>query len=107
MNVLFDSHVFIWQDVDSKRLSPTAVSYLTNPANRILFSVSSLWEIAVKIQIGKLKLTDTLQVVLAQQRARNPFDLLPITADHALCAGQLPLVHKDPFDRMLIAQALV
>lgn len=107
MNVLLDSHVFVWQDVDSSRLSATARRYLTDPASRVLFSVASAWEITIKIQIGKLRLSDSLAVVVAQQRAQNPFEILPVTFDHALQVGSLPLIHKDPFDRMLVAQALV
>lgn len=107
MNVLLDSHVFVWQDMDSGRLSATARTYLNDPANRILFSVASAWEITIKIQIGKLKLSDTLSVVVAQQRAQNPFDILPVMFDHALQVGSLPQIHKDPFDRMLVAQAIV
>ncbi len=107
MNVLLDSHVFIWQDTDATRITPKVMSIMTDPANRVLFSVASIWEIAVKIQIGKLRLTDTLEIVLAQQQAKNRFAIISITAAHALRVGQLPSIHKDPFDRMLVAQALV
>ncbi len=106
MNVLLDSHVFVWQDMDSGRLSTTARKYLNDPKNRILFSVASAWEISIKIQIGKLKLSDTLSVVVAQQRAQNPFEILPVMFDHALQVCTLPLIHKDPFDRMLVVQAI-
>lgn len=107
MNVLLDSHVFIWQDTDAARITPKVMSIMTDPANRVLFSVASIWEIAVKIQIGKLRLTNTLEIVLAQQQAKNKFAIISITTEHALRVGQLPSIHKDPFDRMLVAQALV
>lgn len=107
MNVLLDSHVFIWQDTDATRITPKVMSIMTDPAKRVLFSVASIWEIAVKIQIGKLRLTDTLEIVLAQQQAKNRFAIISITAEHALRVGQLPSIHKDPFDWMLVAQALV
>ncbi len=107
MNVLLDSHVFIWLDMNSSRLSATVRNYLTDPNNRLYFSVASVWEIGIKLQLNKLQLTDTLEVVLQQQLIQNTIATLDITTAHALASGTLPLIHKDPFDRMLIAQALV
>ena len=106
MNVLLDSHVFIWLDTDATRLSATVAGYMTNRAYRLLLSTASIWEIAIKIQIGKLKLTDTLENVLAHQTSRNPIEVLPISSAHAIRVGQLPMLHRDPFDRMLVAQAI-
>jgi len=107
MNVLLDTHVLIWLDMDSSRLSQTVVNYLTDPSNRLLLSAASVWEIAIKMQLGKLTLTDTLEAVLAQQIAINGFHMLDVTAAHGMTAGFLPRLHKDPFDRLLIAQAII
>ena len=107
MNVLLDTHVLIWLDMDSGRLSQTVVDHLTDPTNRLLLSAASVWEIAIKMQLGKLTLTDTLEAVVAQQVAVNGFHHLDITATHGATAGFLPRLHKDPFDRLLVAQARI
>ena len=107
MNLLLGSHVLIWLDMDSSRLSRTVIDHLTDPTNRLLLSAASVWEIAIKMQLGKLTLTDTLETVLAQQVAVNGFHMLDITAAHGMTAGFLPRLHKDPFDRLLVAQARI
>ena len=107
MNVLLDSHVLIWLDSDSKRLSQTAIGYLSDPNKRLLLSAASVWEIAIKIQLGKLQLTDSLENVLHQQAALNTIGPLDIAFTHAIQVGRLPQVHKDPFDRMIVAQAMI
>jgi len=106
MKLLLDTHVFIWWDSDPGRLSPSAIKAMGDPLNEIWLSVVSVWELLVKAQLGKLTLRLPLSDIVNQQRA-NGLRVLPVTLTHALAVDGLPMVHKDPFDRMLIAQANV
>ena len=104
MEVLLDTHAFIWWMVDYARLSKAAVAALSNADNRVLISAVVAWELAIKINAGKIQPTSLisgLEGALAQQ----PFAALPIGMEHAVRAGLLPLHHRDPFDRLLVAQA--
>jgi PIN domain nuclease of toxin-antitoxin system len=106
MKGILDTHTFIWWDSDPTKLSPAANLFLKDPANFLLLSVASVWEIIIKVQVGKLAVRMPLPGMLAQQQS-NGLVILPIKVDHALAVESLPLVHKDPFDRLLIAQAQV
>ena len=106
MKVLLDTHVFIWADSDSKRLSATARGYFTDPDWEICVSVVSIWEMAIKSAVGKMPLRASLSVILAESVAANEMTVLPITIDHVLRVQSLPAIHGDPFDRLLVAQAL-
>jgi PIN domain nuclease of toxin-antitoxin system len=107
MNFLLDSHVFIWSYDKQHKLSQTALQAMSNPANTLFLSVASVWEMQIKIMIGKLKLQDPLPNIIAEQQKINGFQILPIELSHALYLETLPLHHKDPFDRLLISQATV
>lgn len=105
MNLLLDTHTLLWWLLDDPRL-PDVARRAISPANRrVLVSSASAWEIATKHRLGKLpeigEIVETLPRYLRQER----FEVLPIDFGHALLAGQLPGPHRDPFDRMLIAQA--
>ena len=102
MNVLLDTHVLIWALENNPTLSEPARETIILAKNMIFVSSVSIWEIAIKKSLGKLEVPDTLQEEIQLHR----FTPLAINYDHAELAGQLPLIHKDPFDRMLIAQAL-
>jgi PIN domain nuclease of toxin-antitoxin system len=106
MKILLDTHTFIWCDSDPSKLSATAVSLLKNPGNTVLVSVVSIWEMIIKQQIGKLSLKVPLRTILSQQQA-NGIQVLPMNLDHVLSLENLPVIHKDPFDRLLITQANV
>ena len=99
MNLLFDSHVFIWSYDEQHKLSQTALLTISNPANILFLSVVSAWEIQIKIMLGKFKLQDPLAVVITEQQKINGLQILPIELSHALYLENLPLHHKDPFDR--------
>lgn len=105
MKVLIDTHVFLWWLFDDPKLCKTARSTIAAPANSILLSSASAWEIATKYRIGKLpeatEILGNFQTFLEKAR----FQTLSISFEHALKAATLNLQHKDPFDRMLIAQA--
>ncbi|MBA3662272.1 MAG: type II toxin-antitoxin system VapC family toxin [Gammaproteobacteria bacterium] len=102
MNLLLDTHIFIWWLKDDKRLSKKARS-LIKAAQSIYISSASIWEAGIKIKIGKLD-ADIDEVAAAIEK--EGFLELPITAMHAAFVNQLPHYHRDPFDRMLIAQAI-
>ncbi len=103
-NYLLDTHVFLWYATASPRLTPSIRATLLNPENPVLVSVASIWEISIKQGLGKLPpLPQEPETVVAEAG----FSHLNITPAHAKLAGRLPHHHRDPFDRMLIAQAQV
>jgi PIN domain nuclease of toxin-antitoxin system len=104
MKYLLDTHVFVWWDMDASQLSPSVDRILRDGTHTLLLSTTSLWEIQIKLQLGKLQLGAPLPVIIEQQ-IKNGFMLLPIVSQHVLELDKLPLHHRDPFDRMLIAQA--
>ena len=106
MRLLLDTHTFIWWDSDPTQLSATASAALRDPANTVLLSVVSVWEILIKAQLGRLSVRLPLPHIVAQQQA-NGLQVLPVTLPHSLALEGLPPIHKDPFDRLLIAQAVV
>ncbi len=107
MTVILDTHTLIWLDTDASKLSPLAVQVLEDPANTLLLSHASVWEMAIKVAAGRLTLTQDLELVLAEQTTLNPISYLPIALDHCLAVRSLPRLHGDPFDRMLVAQAQI
>lgn len=103
MKLLLDTHVLLWSLNDSDRLGPTARSLLADRANDVLVSVASLWEIALKSQVGKLRAD--LQGI-SNAITRSGVALLGINVAHLVALTGLPRHHKDPFDHLLIAQAM-
>jgi PIN domain nuclease of toxin-antitoxin system len=106
MKGLLDTHTFIWWDSDPSKLSAPALAFISDPANAVLLSVVSVWEIVIKLQLGKLTLARPLHTILADQQA-NGIHVLSVTLPHVLAVEGLPTPHKDPFDRLLVAQANV
>ena len=106
MKLLLDTHTFIWWDSEPSKLSQRALELLTDKNNLRLLSVVSLWEIQIKHQLGKLTLSKTLGEIIDIQQ-NNFIEILPITAAHVLALDSLSLYNKDPFDRLLIAQARI
>lgn len=102
MNFLLDTHILLWWLEDEPRLSASVSSAIRNPNNFIFVSAATVWEMSIKQSLGKLEMPDNLLEVLKI----NEFEVLPITAEHSLKVGTLANHHKDPFDRMLIAQAI-
>jgi PIN domain nuclease of toxin-antitoxin system len=107
MNYLLDTHVFIWMNEDLSKLSTTVQNIVADEANTLFFSVASIWEIQIKLQIGKLTFKRTLSEMIQLVRDEKQVEVLPVQQAHALKVGELPLLHKDPFDRLLVAQAIV
>ena len=106
MRLLADTHVVLWALFDPDSLDPKAARALRAPANDVLVSAASLWEMSIKAALGKLRLPGSPAEWLPDALARTDFDVLDISGRHALAAGALPRHHADPFDRMLVAQAL-
>jgi PIN domain nuclease of toxin-antitoxin system len=106
MTLLLDTHAFLWFVWDDPQLSTPARSAISAPQNRKLVSIASCWEIAIKTSIGKLQLGEPAATFIPRQLAQNHFDLLPVSLEHATGVERLPLHHRDPFDRILIALAL-
>jgi len=104
MSLLVDTHVLVWWIEGSKRLGLEAKESIQHPRGTLLLSAASVWEIAIKSAVGRLKLSRKPEEFVPTLLSRG-FRELPITVEHALAAGKLRLHHADPFDRMLIAQA--
>lgn len=105
MQLLLDTHVFIWLLEGNSSLSPSARELIESTENRLYLSIVSLWEIAIKLGVGKLEIQyqfEELQNVSMQFNV----EILSITFEHTKCYLDLPLHHRDPFDRMLVAQAI-
>lgn len=105
MRVLLDTHVFLWWVNDNPRLGREARDVISNINNQLLLSAASGWEIAIKAGLGKLEVADDISSFIFEQMRLNAVDELPVLITHALHAANLPNLHRDPFDRMLIAQA--
>lgn len=105
MRLLLDTHAFIWWIDDDARLSTVARTLLQDRANGVFVSIASIWEIAIKVGLGRLRMPSELRTFLADQVARTGFSILPIAFDHAVAVHALPPHHRDPFDRLLIAQS--
>lgn len=107
MRILLDTHVWLWMQVDPGRLSDEVTSVLTDPDTERLLSVASAWEIVIKHAIGRLLLPEKPEPYV-QARLRTSATLpLPATLPHVLEVANLPLHHRDPFDRLIVAQARV
>lgn len=107
MNGLLDTHAFLWFILNDPRLSGAARAWIVDPSHALWVSPASYWEMAIKISIGKLTIQEPLQTFLETQLAGNDFQVLPIEPRHAAALTSLPFHHRDPFDRLLIAQARV
>jgi PIN domain nuclease of toxin-antitoxin system len=106
MKLLLDTHIFIWWADHPEKLSATTLSALEDESNELLLSVASVWEMQIKIQLGGLTLSLPLREVLRTQQETNDLTISPVTLTHVLALDALPIHHKDPFDRLLIAQSI-
>ncbi len=106
MRFLLDTHIFLWLNDEPTKLSPALHLVCNDPANELFISLVSLWEIQIKQQLGKLKFDVPWQQMLEIQQQDNGLVLLPIKLQHIAALEALPLIHRDPFDRLLIAQAI-
>lgn len=106
MRVLVDTHMLVWLSAATERLPGRARAIIEDPANEIFFSAASIWELTVKHALGKAEIPIHPRI-LYNALAENDFPEIAMTSLHGLTAGSLPPIHKDPFDRMLIAQSMI
>jgi len=106
MRLLLDTHAFLWFVTDDPQLSDTARSLVADLSNDVLLSPASYWEIAIKVSLGKYPLTVPFEAFFKRGIEDGKMRILPILVPHAAVLSSLPMHHKDPFDRMIISQAL-
>ncbi len=106
MKLLLDTHAFIWFVEDDKQLPIKAKRLIENSKNEIFLSIASLWEIAIKLQLKKIELNQPLEKVM-ELAVLNGFLFLPILPEHIIALTKLEFFHRDPFDRIIIAQSIV
>lgn len=106
MTILLDTHTVLWFWWDDPQLSATAKALILDPANRKLVSPASPWEVAIKVSLKKLNIGGPYLGFFPQQMARTNFDFLDMTDEHMAAVAALPFHHRDPFDRMIVAQAM-
>ena len=102
MNLLLDTHILLWWLGDPERLSPPAVESISEPMNVCFVSAVTVWEIQINREIGKLKIPESFVTEISRQGFRE----LPVRWNHTLALSSLPPIHRDPFDRLLVAQAV-
>lgn len=107
MRILLDTHMFIWWNGHLDLLSPAARAFCEDQENTLVVSLVSIWEMQIKSQLGKLTFNQPLPEVIQSQQRDNSVELLPITVAHIYALQNLPAHHRDPFDRLLIAQSNV
>jgi PIN domain nuclease of toxin-antitoxin system len=105
LRALLDTHTLLWWILEDSALTQTARETIAETNNTMLVSAASAWELAIKFRLGKLPRAEDLVSNFSSEVEREGFQLLPISPEHGIRAGLLPGSHKDPFDRMLIAQS--
>ena len=106
MRVLLDTHALLWLITGDKRLSKTSIKIFLNTDNRLYFSIISLWEICIKKSLDKISLKNNWLDIIQEEMKTNSIQWLHVAVSHCAKVIELPFYHRDPFDRMLIAQAM-
>ena len=107
MNVLLDTHAFLWFVGDSPRLSDKAKTLIEAEDSQPFLSIASLWEMAIKVSLGKLKLEQPFETFISQQLTLNGIGILNLSLEHTAAISTLPFHHRDPFDRLIAVQAKI
>ncbi|MGQ9632516.1 MAG: type II toxin-antitoxin system VapC family toxin [bacterium] len=107
MRIIIDTCTFLWFIDDNPKLSAAASAIIEDPNSEVLLSIANLWEMAIKCSIGKLIFTEPFNMFMQRQLNLNRIGILPINLDHVAGVVTLPFHHRDPFDRLMIAQAMV
>jgi PIN domain nuclease of toxin-antitoxin system len=107
VSLLLDTHTFLWFVLNDPALSHTVRHLIGDQLNQVVISPATYWELAIKIKLGRLQVPGVFEDFVTEEITKNGFVVLPITVPHAAAVATLPLHHRDPFDRMLIAQAIV
>jgi PIN domain nuclease of toxin-antitoxin system len=105
MRLLLDTHVFLWWTDNNPALSTQAQHAISDESNDCFLSIVCCWELAIKASLGKLSLSQSVEKFIVEQVAANGFELLPVDFRHVAAVESLPFHHRDPFDRLLVAQA--
>lgn len=103
--LLLDTHAFVWWATDDPRISSPARAALSDPDTPVFLSVVTPWEITIKHSLGRLELAEAPRPLVYGQVVRNGYELLDVSLEHVLAVTELPALHEDPFDRLLVAQA--
>jgi PIN domain nuclease of toxin-antitoxin system len=106
-DILLDTHTFLWWALEPDKLPDIVIALMQDPKTRIVFSAVSSWEAQIKIGLGKLRLAEPLRAIIERELKHNHWEPLSVRLAHTWKLEDLPPLHKDPFDRLLIAQALV
>ena len=106
MKLLLDTHTLLWFIGGSSSLSSTARMLIEDTENEKFVSIVSIWEIAIKVSVGKMSLSSPFDILFPHQLQINGFELLPVKVEHTSVVASLPFHHRDPFDRLLIAQSI-
>ena len=107
MNLLLDTHIFIWWVTASHKLSPTVHSALKNPDHTLILSVASVWEMQIKANSGRILFPLPVKEFVTLESANRNIQMLPVIESHVWALKALPFIHRDPFDRLLAAQTIV
>ena len=107
MKILLDTHAFIWLDSQPEKLSKKAIEVCQDTSNELYLSMASLWEMQIKVQLGKLKLNISLEEMLVLQQQENDLKVLNFSLAHIYQLQSLPFHHNDPFARIIIAQSIL
>lgn len=107
MKVLLDTHALLWLITADERLSKTAQNTFLNPENHLYFSIASLWEICIKKSLKKISLKKGWLEIIQNEMRTNKIQWLPVDIEHCVKVTELPFHHRDPFDRMLVAQSMI
>ena len=107
MKAILDTRTFLWWNMDDAQLSQAAREFISDGRNEIFLSAASAWEIAIKYARGRLALPELPRLYVAQRMSQHRFNPLPVEISHALHVSDLPEIHLDPFDRLLISQSLL
>jgi PIN domain nuclease of toxin-antitoxin system len=107
MRLLLDTHTFIWYVTNDRQISTLVLELVNDGNNDVLLSIASIWEMAIKHSTGKLSFALPFEIFISQQMSLNKFNLLNININHLTVVASLPFHHRDPFDRLLISQAMV
>lgn len=106
MRLLLDTHAFIWLWEDTSKVPPRVLAACEDPGNHLYLSIASVWEMQIKVTAGKLSFRQPLSNIIENQKNENGLSILPINLPHVWQLATLPSHHNDPFDRMLVAQAM-
>ena len=106
MRILLDTHTVLWMVNAHENLSPTAKTLLLNDEHKLFISTASLWEMAIKVSLGKLSALEGGMGAFLSKMEHMPIEVLPITVAHITIVESLPFIHRDPFDRLIVATAL-